>query len=812
MRRRAAPRRARGRRGARARRRAERARARRAACGRSRAARGAWETRVAAERRAMAGDVERARRRRAAGAAGGAGARAARSRRARRTRRWSRRTARAGTTACARSAEAQGRRGGGGGVPSRAMRRWRARTALRLAGGGVRVPRRQRAGGASPGRAGVGGRACRRPPCCASAGAGRVRPRRRSTRGCRGSPSCSTTRAWPRRASGGRRTTRRAPHGRSTRRARRSTLDATQRLRLGLRVRPAAPRRRRGDRGVARVRAGPRRRRRRAARRARSRRTPRCATREALLRARRAHDDAIRACGAVGDDFAARDEAKLALADAFVMKGDRAWAVPIWRALLAACAARRPLGGHRRCSSRTRCSTAWTARPRRARQEALDLTTRVLVEAPMTAEKARRHRTAARAAARQSSCRGDAGSHARGARPPGAGLARRGAAEARDRDGARRCSRRCRVQGQEAPRGGVQGRHRARPGLPHGKSDDAADAWGEAIARCDGQDAQVTALYYGGKASASAHRDAEAIARFELVEKQFPQHRLADDARFHAALVVFDQGDEAKYVAMLGGIPDAYPDGDMRGEALFRVALARLAKRDLDGAREALDRILGLRAGRPRLGLGAGRAAYFRARVAQLAGDVDDAKAPLRRRRRRRSRSRFYMLLAYARLRAIDDAARARRRAGRRRARAGRDRSSPREHDGARDARVRAVRAPARGGRDGRRAARGVAPAASWPTASTPRCCWTVAWLYDRAGAPDLGHSFARGAARRLSRPLARGALAPRLAGRLPAAVGRRRRRRERVGRHPARAHVGHHARGVRVQPGRATARRTRSA
>ncbi|MGH7293676.1 MAG: hypothetical protein ACRELB_02025, partial [Polyangiaceae bacterium] len=276
--------------------------------------------------------------------------------------------------------------------------------------------------------------------------------------------------------------------------------------------------------------------------------------------------------------------------------------------------------------------------------------------------------------------------------------------------------------------------------VPRGKTDAAADAWGDAIARCDGDDAQVTALYYGGKASASAHRRADALSRFALVEKRFPTHRLADDARFHAALVVYDEGDEAKSLAMLAGIPDAYPGGDMKNEALFRVALAHLEKRDLDGARAALDRLLALPSDDRAWG-SAGRAAYYRARVSQLSGDVADARTryaaivagePFT----------FYMLLAYARLRAVDDAA----------ARAAVQGAVGREAPGPFLAGERPELATPGFERFARLlevgeidAARREASAAGLTAEGVdPDVCWTVAWMYERAGAPDLGHSFAR--------------------------------------------------------------------
>src|SRR5262249_23591221 len=128
------------------------------------------------------------------------------------------------------------------------------------------------------------------------------------------------------------------------------------------------------------------------------------------------------------------------------------------------------------------------------------------------------------------------------------------------------------------------------------------------------------------------------------------KHRLADDARFRAALLVQDRGDDARALTMLASIPDAYPEGDMGGEALFRVALDELEKKDLDGARATLDRVLGASGEGP----GARRAACFRARVSELSSATDDAKqryaalvagSPLD----------YYMLLAYARLRGLDE-------------------------------------------------------------------------------------------------------------------------------------------------------------
>jgi soluble lytic murein transglycosylase len=457
---------------------------------------------------------------------------------------------------------------------------------------------------------------------------------------------------------------------------------------------------------------------------------------QALLHLGR-QDDAIARLRAAGDDFGARDEARLTLADALVMKGDRASAVPMWRALLAASP-----HGLRWADSSLQLAGALLdgidGPPESRAQEALDLVTRVLVEAPMVAEKADVFGLRTRAAkglrhadapiltpderVRQAQAWLDATQPKRATETADALLKALPKGDKKHHDAA------CKVSIVRAQ------------AIPHGKSSDAADAWGDAIVRCEGEDAQVTALYYGGKASTSAHHNADATTRFALVEKRFPTHRLADDARFHAALVVFDEGDEAKFLSMLSSVPDAYPDGDMKGEALFRVALTQLGKRDLDGGRATLDRMAALSLDDRAWG-STGRAAYYRARVSQLAGDAGDAKTryaalvaeqPLA----------FYMLMAYARLRALDAPA----------ARAAVQAAIAREPQGPFLTSVHAELATPAFERFARLLEVGELDAARREAASgglvgegvDPEVVWTVAWLYDRSGAPELGHSFAR--------------------------------------------------------------------
>lgn len=192
-------------------------------------------------------------------------------------------------------------------------------------------------------------------------------------------------------------------------------------------------------------------------------------------------------------------------------------------------------------------------------------------------------------------------------------------------------------------------RAQATPARPKGAS---ADAWGDAIGACEGDEAQVVALYNGAKASASAARNDEALDRYTRLEQKFPTHRFADDARFRAAFVYREKGDEPKARETLLSVARDYPDGDMKTEALFRVALAQWVSGDLEGPRVLLDRIVALTPTDHHWAT-AGRAAYFRARLADLAGDHEGATQRYQKIIETVPLS-FYMLQAAAELRLKD--------------------------------------------------------------------------------------------------------------------------------------------------------------
>jgi len=461
---------------------------------------------------------------------------------------------------------------------------------------------------------------------------------------------------------------------------------------------------------------------------------------QALARLGR-HDDAVAAARAVAGDVAARDEAKNVLADALAADGDRASAVPIWRALM-------PPQGARPTGSRWIDVALHLAGalldgvdgpPRAHAAEALDLATRVLVESPMTAERQDVLGLRARAASLSSQSALPALTFDERVRQAQAWLD--ASQPKRAREVAETVLKAVRRGDEEHKGAACKAAVLFAQAMPRGQAEALADAWGVAITRCDGDDALPSALYSGGKASAAAQRRDEAIARFGRVEALFPKHRLADDARLRTALVLHDEGDEAKSLATLESIPDAYPDGDMRAEALFRVGLARLVARDFDAARGPLERSLAAALDDRGAGV-SGKAAYFRARLAELAGDVNDAKSryvalisdePLG----------YYMLLAYARLHVVDaELARSTREAATAREPGGPFLTHAHAEFGSAPF-ERFLRLLEVGEIDEARRELGVAGLLADPV--EPEVLWTVAWLYDRAGAPELGHAFARG-------------------------------------------------------------------
>jgi soluble lytic murein transglycosylase len=350
---------------------------------------------------------------------------------------------------------------------------------------------------------------------------------------------------------------------------------------------------------------------------------------------------------AVPDDFLFHDEARVTLAEALAGNGQRLQAVAIWRDLLA----NHP-HGNRWVDTAVRLATALLdgvdGDPNSHAREAYDLTTRVFIEAPKISDGSGATVLRMRAAgliqsndhsfstdldddalSRQIQAWIDSGDAQKGVDDFNRTL------QARSQKSAPSCKL-------LVTRAQAMMKTKAL----------SADAWGEAINACAGEDDLAVALYNGGRASVSAKKNSDAIDRFEKLENLFPHHRLADDASERAALVYQDDGDSAKAEAKLLQIPDLYPDGDMSGDALFRVALARMTRGDFQGAKDPLDRAITFEAD-DRKPVSAARASYFRARASDATGDHDDA---LKRYSQIVEQFPFsyFMLQAYSKLAAAD--------------------------------------------------------------------------------------------------------------------------------------------------------------
>lgn len=182
----------------------------------------------------------------------------------------------------------------------------------------------------------------------------------------------------------------------------------------------------------------------------------------------------------------------------------------------------------------------------------------------------------------------------------------------------------------------------------------AALAFSETSAKCFEPDIRVRALYRGGKSFQAAGRPDDAVTMFTTLENEFSTHSYADDARLRAALCRRDQGKHDEFSAMLESLPDDYPSGDMRAEALWTLSLDAIERSDYERAHRALTRYYSLFP-KETGWYAAGRSGYWLARIEEQLGLLESAAnhyehvlatAPLS----------YYMVLAYNRLEHLDAA------------------------------------------------------------------------------------------------------------------------------------------------------------
>ncbi|HEY6560839.1 MAG TPA: transglycosylase SLT domain-containing protein [Polyangiaceae bacterium] len=273
----------------------------------------------------------------------------------------------------------------------------------------------------------------------------------------------------------------------------------------------------------------------------------------------------------------------------------------------------------------------------------------------------------------------------------------------------------------------------------------AADVLNEHLRFCRfDREELARALFLAGKYAAADGRHALAIQVSEELEKQLPEHRLADDARLRAALSYYELGSEARFTELLTTMPEDYPNGDMVPDGVFGLALRRIEKGDWSGAASVLERAAALVAKNDsvRGHEFSGRERYFRARAYMETGErergLDELEAIIRD-----LPLSYYMLHAYSRLVDIDPF----------RAKQARDAgialavkqpfsfTRPREFSA--PGFVRAMELLRAGEFDF--AHREIAALGLSTSEVAPQVLWGIALLYAKAGSAKLSHAVARG-------------------------------------------------------------------
>lgn len=157
------------------------------------------------------------------------------------------------------------------------------------------------------------------------------------------------------------------------------------------------------------------------------------------------------------------------------------------------------------------------------------------------------------------------------------------------------------------------------------------DAATAACEKAHDDDLTAKSLYqaaraWGQKGDKDPAATRKAAGLFERVWREHPKHSYADDARLREAELYDELKDDAKVTELYAGLPQAFPSGDQRGEALWRLAFRAFRKGDFAGAEKWLKTELALLP-REEGWWEAGRTLYWLGRVAASKTPADPAAA-----------------------------------------------------------------------------------------------------------------------------------------------------------------------------------------
>lgn len=117
----------------------------------------------------------------------------------------------------------------------------------------------------------------------------------------------------------------------------------------------------------------------------------------------------------------------------------------------------------------------------------------------------------------------------------------------------------------------------------------AAPMFDTAVEKCHAagdKDLEIRSAYQAGRSYAFINDHRAAVERYKAAQVVDPTHSISDDALLREAEEWADLGDDAKVRAALSALPDRFPNGDMRAEALWRLGWRAWRKNDLAEAIE----------------------------------------------------------------------------------------------------------------------------------------------------------------------------------------------------------------------------------
>jgi soluble lytic murein transglycosylase len=106
----------------------------------------------------------------------------------------------------------------------------------------------------------------------------------------------------------------------------------------------------------------------------------------------------------------------------------------------------------------------------------------------------------------------------------------------------------------------------------------------EICERANNPDLLVKSYYQAGRSYARIGQHQKAIDLYATCERTHPEHSYADDCRLRQAEEYRDLNDQAKVTELLSAIPERYPQGDMKAEALWRLGWRAFKEKRYDEA------------------------------------------------------------------------------------------------------------------------------------------------------------------------------------------------------------------------------------